>query len=91
MSFKLDSTTQALNQNQNRLAYLESIKEDVEKGSNGDLVLNLTSILAELKKENKSLKKEQVAYKNKNEQLKEDNKILLREIDRLKSLIEPKN
>jgi len=91
LSFKLDSTTQALNQNQNRLAYLESIKEDIEKGSNGDLVLNLTSILAELKKENKSLKREQVAYKNKNEQLKEDNKILLREIDRLKSLIETQN
>ena len=91
LTFKLDSTTQALNKNQSRLAYLESIKEDVEKGSNGDLVLNLTSILAELKKENNSLKSDEVAYRNKNTQLKEDNKILLREIDRLKSLIEPKN
>ena len=91
LTFKLDSTTQALDKNQSRLAYLESIKEDVEKGSNGDLVLNLTSILAELKKENNSLKSDEVAYRNKNTQLKEDNKILLREIDRLKSLIEPKN
>ena len=91
LTFKLDSTTEALNKNQSRLAYLESIKEDVEKGSNGDLVLNLTSILAELKKENNSLKSDEVAYRNKNTQLKEDNKILLREIDRLKSLIEPKN
>jgi hypothetical protein len=91
LSFKLDSTTQVLNQNQSRLAYLESIKEDVEKGSNGDLVLNLTSILAELKKENRSLKNDQIAYKTKNEQLKEDNKVLLREIDRLKSLTEPQN
>jgi hypothetical protein len=91
LTFKLDSTTQALDKNQSRLAYLESIKEDVEKGSNGDLVLNLTSILAELKKENNSLKSDEVANRNKNTQLKEDNKILLREIDRLKSLIEPKN
>ena len=88
LSYKLDSTTQALNQNQNRLAYLESIKEDVESGSNGDLVLNLTSILAELKKENKSLKKDNQDYRNTNKQLKEDNMILLREIDRLKKLIE---
>jgi len=91
LSFKLDSTTQALNQNQSRLAYLESIKEDVEKGSNGDLVLNLTSILADLKKENKSLKKDYTDYKNTNKQLKEDNMILLREIDRLKKLIESQN
>ena len=91
LSYKLDSTTQALNQNQNRLAYLESIKEDVESGSNGDLVLNLTSILAELKKENKSLKKDNQDYKNTNKQLKEDNMILLREIDRLKKLIETQN
>jgi hypothetical protein len=88
LSFKLDSTTQALNQNQSKLAYLESIKEDVEKGSNGDLILNLTSILADLKKENKSLKKDYTDYKNTNKQLKEDNMILLREIDRLKKLIE---
>jgi cell division protein FtsB len=53
--------------------------------------LNLTSILAELKKENRSLKNDQIAYKTKNEQLKEDNKVLLREIDRLKSLTEPQN
>jgi len=91
LSFKLDSTTQALNQNQSKLAYLQSIKEDVEKGSNGDLVLNLTSILADLKKENKSLKKDYTDYKNTNKQLKEDNMILLREIDRLKKLIESQN
>ena len=44
-----------------------------------------------LKKENRSLKNDQIAYKTKNEQLKEDNKVLLREIDRLKSLTEPQN
>ena len=89
--YKLDSTTRILNQNQKRLVYLESIKEDVENGSNGDLVLNLTSILADLKSENKSLKKNQKDYTNTNKQLKEDNKILLREIDRLKSLIKSQN
>jgi hypothetical protein len=91
LSYKLDSTTRVLNQNQKRLVYLESIKEDVENGSNGDLVLNLTSILADLKSENKSLKKNQTDYTNTNKQLKEDNKILLREIDRLKSLIKSQN
>ncbi len=91
LSYKLDSTTRILNQNQKRLVYLESIKEDVENGSNGDLVLNLTSILADLKSENKSLKKNQKDYTNTNKQLKEDNKILLREIDRLKSLIKSQN
>ena len=91
LSYKLDSTTRVLNQNQKRLVYLESIKDDVENGSNGDLVLNLTSILADLKRENKLLKKNQVDYSNIKKQLKEDNKILLREIDRLKSLVKSQN
>lgn len=91
LSYKLDSTTRVLNQNQKRLVYLESIKDDVENGSNGDLVLNLTSILADLKRENKFLKKNQVDYSNTKKQLKEDNKILLREIDRLKSLVKSQN
>lgn len=82
-----DSLSRELNKSKKRLSYLESMKEDVEKGSNGDLVLNLTSILAESKKENKSLKQNVSAMEQENTSLKDTNKILLREIERLKYLI----
>lgn len=91
LASKLDSTTQALLVKESRLAYLESMREDIEKGSNGDLILNLTLILAELKKENKQIQQEKIDYQNNNEQLKEDNKVLLREIERLKNLINTQN
>ncbi len=82
-----DSLSRELNKSKKRLSYLESMKEDVEKGSNGDLVLNLTSILAESKKENKSLKQNVSAMEQENTTLKDTNNILLIEIERLKYLI----
>jgi hypothetical protein len=81
---KLDSTTRALKAANKRLKYLESLKEDIEKGSNGDLVLNLTSILATIKEENKSLKSEVSVLQISNTELKKDNEVLLREVERLK-------
>ncbi len=87
LTHKLDSTSSELRKAQKRLVYLESVKEDIEKGSNGDLVLNLTTILAELKKENKDLKKASAELKTDNAGLKKDNEVLLREIDRLKYML----
>ena len=90
LSEKLDSTTKIVTRNKKRLEYLESLKEDVEKGSNGDLVLNLTSILADLKNENQQLKAENRTTKEQKEQVKKDNTVLLREIERLKYMLDLK-
>ncbi|MDB9881603.1 hypothetical protein N8368_01125 [Bacteroidia bacterium] len=88
---KLDVTTRELNRDKKRLEYLESLKEDIEKGSNGDLVLNLTSILADMKKEYQSLKeKNQIAARD-NEQLKKDNTVLLRKIERMEYMLDLKD
>ncbi|MGB1038208.1 MAG: hypothetical protein ACPGYY_06130 [Bacteroidia bacterium] len=87
LSHRLDSTTKMLEVNKKRLEYLESMKEDIENGSNGDLVLSLTEILTGIKKENKSLKKSSQAKTIENAQLKKDNAVLLREIERLKYLL----
>ena len=89
--FLLDSTSTALEAATSRLEYLESFREDVEAGSNGDLVLNLTSILADIKKENASLKEENLGLKNENQELEKGNGILLREVERLRKLIELQN
>jgi len=48
---KLESTKK-------RLAYLESMKEDVESQENGDLILHLTQLLSDKKDENEKLKAE---------------------------------
>ena len=90
LSNKLDSTSKELTRNKKRLIYLESLKEDIEAGSNGDLVLNLTTILAEVKNDNKKLKTEAGALKTTNDQLKKDNEVLLREIERLKYMLDLK-
>ena len=87
LSEKLDSTTKIVTRNKKRLEYLESLKEDVENGSNGDLVLNLTSILADVKNENQRLKAENRTTKEQKEQVKKDNTVLLREIERLKYIL----
>lgn len=87
----LDSTSKALKVATKRLEYLESFREDVESGSNGDLVLNLTTILADIKKENKKYKDENAAIKKENQELEKDNEVLLREIERLKKLLEAQN
>ena len=87
LSEKLDSTTKIVTRNKKRLEYLESLKEDVENGSNGDLVLNLTSILADVKNENQRLKAENRTTKEQKEQVKKDNTVLLREIERLKYML----
>lgn len=90
LSEKLDSTSKVLTKNKKRLEYLESMREDVEKGSNGDLVLNLTSILADIKRENQLLKAESSAAQEQTEQVKKDNAVLLREIERLKYMLDLK-
>lgn len=87
----LDSTSKALSVAIKRLEYLESFREDVEAGSNGDLVLNLTTILADIKKENKKLKEDNNALKLENQEMEKTNDVLLREIERLKKLLEVQN
>jgi flagellar biosynthesis chaperone FliJ len=84
---KLDSTSRKLSANKKRLKYLESLREDIEKGANGDLVLNLTSILADIKKENNVLQTKADITEDYNLQLKKDNEVLLREIERMKYLL----
>lgn len=84
---QLDSTSKALNKANTRLTYLESLKEDIEAGSNGDLVLNLSSILANMKRENSTLKITNKELYRTNSQLKKDNNVLLREIERMKYLL----
>lgn len=88
ITHQLDSTTKALSTATKRLNYLESIKEDIEEGANGDLVMNLTTILAGIKRENMSLKTTNTTLAEINTQLKKDNAVLLREIERIKSLLE---
>jgi len=84
---KLDSASNELRRSSKRLAYLESLREDIEAGSNGDLVLNLTSIMSEVKNENKTLKQQLAQKEKEKEGLKTDNIVLLREIERLKYLL----
>jgi len=55
----------AVERSKDRLSYLESMKEDIEKNTNGDLILNLTELLSREKSKNEDLKKE-------NEKLKKD-------------------
>jgi hypothetical protein len=52
-------------QSRERLSYLESMKEDIENDTNGDVILNLTELLSKQKSKNEDLKKE-------NEKLKKD-------------------
>jgi hypothetical protein len=88
---KLDSTSRKLSTTKKRLKYLESVKEDIEKGANGDLILNLTSILADIKKENNILQTKADITTEDNAQLKKDNEVLLREIERMKYLLNIKD
>ncbi len=55
---QLDSKTNQLNQANKRLAYLESMKEDIEAQTNGDIILHLTKLLSEQKEETNQLKEE---------------------------------
>jgi len=87
LSFRLDSTTRELSKSIKRLEYLESMKADIEKGNNGDLVLSLTSILANVKKENAALEAEHKKAQDRNAILKKDNEVLLREIERMKYML----
>ena len=87
LNHKLDSTNRELSKSKKRLDYLESLKEDIEKGANGDLVLNLTSILADIKKENNALQTKATEAEKANKQLKKDNEVLLREVERMKYLL----
>jgi len=77
-----------LNQDKKRLEYLESLKADIEKGNNGDLVISLTTILADVKKDQQaSLQRTELAEES-NKALKTENEVLLREIKRLKYIID---
>lgn len=53
-----------------RLEFLESMKADLEKSSNGDLIINLTQLLAAEKNENAELKNELTKVKERNADLK---------------------
>ncbi len=88
LAMQLDSVSKALIKTNTRLTYLESLKEDIESASNGDLVLNLSSILANMKRENSKLKIINKELNLNNSQLKKDNNVLLREIERMKYLLE---
>lgn len=85
---RLDSTTRELQKGKRRLEYLESIKEDIENGDDGDLVLSLTSILSDVKKDNKALKEQLRTTQEESSALKKENEILLREIERIKYLLD---
>jgi hypothetical protein len=91
LSSKLDSTTRELTIAQKRLKYLESFKEDIENSSNGDMILNLSNILADVKIENKALSQKAAKAEAENKILKKDNEVLLREIDRLKYMLDLKD
>lgn len=65
-----------------RLAYLESMKEDLEKSTNGDMILGLTELLAKEKKELSAVKSD-------NEMLKLEIFRLQKEIETLKSKLSP--
>lgn len=88
LSFKLDSASKELRISKKRLVYLESLKEDIEAGTNGDLVLNLTTILANVKGDFTKLKNESKVIEAQNKKLTKDNAVLLREIDRMRNLLE---
>ena len=88
LTLKLDSTSRVLHQDKKRLEYLESLKEDIEKGSNGDLVLSLTTILADIKKDHQALIERTDVAEEASKALKNENEVLLREIKRLKYIID---
>lgn len=51
LSKKVIQLEQELEIKKKRLSYLESMKEDLEKSQNGDLIINLTDLLAKEKKD----------------------------------------
>ena len=57
---KVEQLEKDLAQQQKRLSYLESMKEDIESQTNGDIILHLTKLLSEQKEENNQLKKEKI-------------------------------
>lgn len=57
---KIETLEKDLEQQQKRLSYLESMKEDIESQTNGDIILHLTKLLSEQKEENNQLKKEKL-------------------------------
>ncbi len=91
LSLKLDSASNALTIANKRLKYLESFKEDIENSSNGDMILNLSNILADIKVENKELTQKAARLEAQNAGLKKDNEVLMREIDRLKYMLDLKD
>ncbi|MFT5513800.1 MAG: hypothetical protein ACI8SE_002210 [Bacteroidia bacterium] len=57
---KIDRIEKELTQMQKRLSYLESMKEDIESQTNGDIILHLTKLLSDQKIESDKLKKEKL-------------------------------
>ena len=59
-----DQLDEELKQTKKRLTYLESMKEDIESQTNGDLILHLTGLLSKEKEKNKALEKQVQDLKN---------------------------
>lgn len=85
LTTQLEQSIKELNLVKKRLSYLESMKQDVERGSNGDLIINLTTILSEIKQENAKLKSEKEALETEKNQLSKDNILLMREIEKIRN------
>lgn len=54
-SQKIRKMETELEEKKKRLEYLESFKQDIEKSNNGDIILNLTQMLADEKRKNRDL------------------------------------
>jgi len=70
---------------QKRNAYLEAIIEDYHSGEDGDLVINLTVMIAELKNKLNELENQNMELIGEVAQLKNDRKILMKQIKKLKN------
>ncbi|MCO4819757.1 MAG: hypothetical protein KC517_09045 [Bacteroidetes bacterium] len=57
---RIATLEQEVEEMQKRLSYLESMKEDIESQTNGDIILHLTKLLSDQKAENNALKKDKL-------------------------------
>lgn len=57
---RIETMEKEMAQMEKRLSYLESMKEDIESQTNGDIILHLTKLLSDQKIENDKLKKEKL-------------------------------
>ena len=74
-----------LEEKNKRLEFLESMKTDLEKSSNGDLIINLTQLLAQEKKDKEEYKKDLQRQRERNADLKikiEELKLKISELEK---------